>query len=265
MSSLTGQQINQTYKSLLKLSDSSTGVTSTLQAVEDGLGNNTGVQLATNLLTAPNLVSIPGFLPDYMGNGVQSTAGGAMNTSAFNKLQYNYFYDSGLYSYSAVTLNLSQVTSTSDVVELLIYSLQWVPTIGIAPKDLIMSGISITSTGSTGLVTTALPSTLSFSGTGGGFYIYALYVQNSGVAPTVRYGGPTTGVRSNGYVENLGWVLSTPGTGIVNGSRVALSAGPVGMLLDRTPQTTFTAADISTYQSNSQITGLPGIALHVIK
>ena len=48
MSTLTGQQINQTYKGLLKLDDSSTGITQNLQAIQDGLGNNTGLQIKQN-------------------------------------------------------------------------------------------------------------------------------------------------------------------------------------------------------------------------
>lgn len=42
MSNLTGQQIQNTYEGLLNLEDSTTGITSNLQAIQDGLGNNTG-------------------------------------------------------------------------------------------------------------------------------------------------------------------------------------------------------------------------------
>lgn len=48
MGTLTGQQINNTYDGLLKLSDSTTGITSTFQAIEDGLGNNTGGGFSNN-------------------------------------------------------------------------------------------------------------------------------------------------------------------------------------------------------------------------
>jgi hypothetical protein len=57
MSNLTGQQINQTYPGLLNLETSTTGITENLQAIQDGLGNNTGLRIATNQLEVPNIQS----------------------------------------------------------------------------------------------------------------------------------------------------------------------------------------------------------------
>ena len=77
MSNLTGQQINLTYPGLLNLANSTTGITSSLQAIQDGLGNNTGLQISTTQLESLN---IPSFVPlkaRYYGNGF-------VNTSATN-------------------------------------------------------------------------------------------------------------------------------------------------------------------------------------
>lgn len=266
MSTLTGQQIKDTYDGLLKLADSTNGITPNLQPIQDGLGNNTGARIATNYFTAPNVVSIDAnIVPDYMGCGVSSVAGSAMSATAFNKIQYSIFYDSGVHSYSAVTYGMSLATTSSDVVGFSIYSLQFVPTIGVAPKDLIMSGITWTSTGGTGLKTTALPSTLSFSGTGGGFYVYCLYVQNAGVAPTVRYNGGVPTRNIGGYMENVGFVMNSAGNAILLGSRVGLTTAQTGCLLNLPPQVSYSQNDILVNQSSSQSVGMAGFALNVIR
>jgi hypothetical protein len=48
MSSLFGNNISQTYQGLIKLADSTTGVTSTTQSLQDGLGNNIPIQVSNN-------------------------------------------------------------------------------------------------------------------------------------------------------------------------------------------------------------------------
>ena len=57
MSNLSNLQINQSFQGLLKLADSTTGITQSLQSVQDGLGNNTGIKLAQDFLAAPSLIS----------------------------------------------------------------------------------------------------------------------------------------------------------------------------------------------------------------
>ena len=63
MSTLFGNNISQTYQGLIKLADSTTGVTSTTQSFQDGLGNNicsqsttssSGTLSCTYLLTVKN-------------------------------------------------------------------------------------------------------------------------------------------------------------------------------------------------------------------
>jgi hypothetical protein len=265
MSNLTGQQIQNTYEGLLNLQDSTNGITSTLQPIQDGLGNNTGARIATNFFTAPNVMSMNmNLLPDFGGTGVSTGIPTAMAANSQNRLQYNIFYDNGISSYSAITYNLGTLTSTSDVVNGYFYSLQLVPGYGIAPKDLIMSGITLQSAGSTGYKTTALPSTLSFSGTGGGFYVWAYYVSNGGVTPTVRYGSNIANLVNNGFQTTLGFFLNSLGTGHGLGSRLGITTGTY--VINTLPvQSSYSNSDIQNNQANLTGTGQIGFGLSVIK
>ena len=274
MSNLTGQQIQNTYEGLLNLQDSTTGITSNLQAIQDGLGNNTGARIATNFFTAPNVPNLNfNLIPDMMGTGVGPTAQPTANpANSQNRIAYTIFWDSGVYSYSALTYNLATLSSTSDVVDLYFYTLQLVPGIGIAPKDLVMSGITLQSAGSTGYKTTALPSTLSFSGTGGGFYVVLSYIQNAGVTPTVRYANPQMQQNqipiqplvgsSLGMYEAPAGSLQSAFVGYYRGIQNGL------IVMDNlTPQLSYTQSDIINNQTASTIVTRPnfGFGLKVIK
>jgi hypothetical protein len=184
MSILTGQQINQTYPGLLNLATATTGITSTPQQIQDGLGNNTGVKIATNYLTAPNVLGIQDYKGDYYGLGFQ-TAGSAPVASSQNIIIGQPFYDNGSYDYSAITYNMISSSTTADILTCAFYSSQYVDGVGLAPSVLIQSGITLTTT-TTGFRTTTLPSTLSFSGYGPGYYWWVYKYSNSGVTPTVR-------------------------------------------------------------------------------
>ena len=46
MATLTGTQIANTYKQLLQVGSSNTGLTGTVQSVQDGEGNNSPLQLS---------------------------------------------------------------------------------------------------------------------------------------------------------------------------------------------------------------------------
>jgi hypothetical protein len=165
MSTLTGQQISSTYQGLLKLSNSTTGITNSLEAIEDGLGNNTGARIATNLFAAPNILGsyTAKLKPDYCGVGISGAGVYNPGAGAQSNMIYNVFYDTGIHDYSAVTVNVTTITSTSDVVNLYFYDLQFVDTYGFYPNNLIMSGITLP-VSATGLQSVTLPSTLSFSG-----------------------------------------------------------------------------------------------------
>jgi hypothetical protein len=264
MSTLTGQQINLTYPGLLNLATSTTGITSSFQQIQDGLGNNTNTRISTSGILSPNLPSLNTVKPEYGGIGFAAGVGTANIALTQNRTLYSIFYDTGINSYSAITYNLGTLTSTSDVVSAAIYSLQIVPGIGIAPKDLIMSGITMISTGSTGVKTTTLPSTLSFSGTGGGYYVIAYYVSNGGATPTVRYTNGNFNINNQSYAFHLGLYLNAAGTATQVGQKYG-TLGNFANVLNLPFQLSYTPADITTNYITT-ITTQPqwGIALNTI-
>ena len=263
MATLSGQSIQNTYDGLLKLADSTTGITSTYQQIQDGLGNNTNTRISTTGILSPNIVNMNNLKPDYCGNGFNPGAGTANTALTQNKVLYLPFYDSGNFSFSAISYSIGTISTTSDVVSLAFYTMQQVPIIGVAPKDLIMSGITLESATSTGVKTTTLPSTLSFSGTGGGYYIAAFYVSNGGVTPTVRYGGPLITTTNQSYAYNLGFYLTTAGISTVVGQRIG-SFGAIMASLNLPFQSSYSSAEI-TANVSSTLTNTPwGFGLKTI-
>jgi hypothetical protein len=210
MSNLTGQQINQTYPGLLNLATATTGITTTPQQIQDGLGNNTGVKIATNYLTAPNVLGIQDYKADYYGLGF-TTISNVPVASTQNIIIAQPFYDNGTYDYSAMTYNVITATTSSDVITCGFYTGQYVDGVGFAPSQLIQSGITLT-TNSIGVKVTTLPSTLSFSGYGPGYYFWLYKISNAGVTPTTRLGGSTGAVLAPIYFSKLGFTLTPAGT-----------------------------------------------------
>jgi len=203
MSNLTGQQINQTYQGLLKLADSSTGVTSTFQSIEDGLGNNTGLKISTSGLTGPNLFNLPKVSIRKVGAGIANTTTFAYGTGEYDSIHCVPFYDFGVNSFSSITYGLSAVTSTSDVVQIAFYNTQFYDNNGLIPYQLIATGGTITTTGSTGLKITTLPSSLSFSGQGSGLYWLCFITTNGGVTPTVKFKASRFQTQTNDFLRVL--------------------------------------------------------------
>ena len=253
MSTLTGQQINQTYDGLLKLEDSTTGITSTYQQVQDGLGNNTNTRISTSGILSPNIVNMGNLKPDYAGVGFNSGVGTANTALTQNKVLYYPFYDPGVYAFSAISYSIGTLSTTSDVVSMAFYTMGQVPIIGLSPKDLIMSGITLESVSpsTTGVKTTTLPSTLSFSGTGGGFYIAAFYVSNSGTTPTIRYGAGTLLTNNQSFASTLGFYLTLAGTGTNLGQRFPNSVGNSMSVLNLSFQSSYTSAEITSNVSST--------------
>ena len=261
MANLTGQQIQSTYPGLLNLATATTGITSTLQAVQDGLGNNTGLRIATNTLLSPNIMGVNYFKPDYMGAGFSSTAVTPVASSQ-NKLLYLPYYDNAIWSYSALTYNVSTATTIGDVVTGAFYTGQIVPGIGFAPADLILSGITFT-VSSSGVKTTTLPSTLSFSGYGGGFYCFVYKIANSGATPTVKLTSSLQTSYANAVTLPLGYYLGGTGLIMYPGFKMAGFGTIPGMLNTANFQTSFTSSDITTQFQTGTTTGF-GYALNVI-
>ena len=269
MGTLSGQSISNTYDGLLKLSDSTQGITPNLQPIEDGLGNNTGSRISTQGITSPNIVNVQNNLvPDFMGNGFSNTSSTPVANTQ-NRLIYSMFYDTGVHSYSAITYNLSTLSTTSDIVDFYIYSLQLVPGFGVAPKDLIMGGIRLESASPStlGVKTTVLPSTLSFSGTGGGWYVYAYTVSNANVTPTVRYNNPAQQPIQYGIPTlPLGYYISVAGVTAVLGSRLAVFMNGTPVVINNLAvQPSYSVSDIQT--NWAAIGTLPqiGFGLNVIR
>lgn len=185
MSALSPQQINQSYQGLLKLSDSTTGITSTLQAVEDGLGNDTGLNIATNRLEGGNIFNLykPG-IAQYYGAGF--TANASTPGAVQNTLVVQGFYDNGLYSYSAITVNVITLEAGTSV-DVAFYNSQYLDTYGYAPYQKLTTEVNI-NTASTGIKTVSFSSPLSFSGTGPGFY-FVVFRFNTAATPVLRLAG----------------------------------------------------------------------------
>lgn len=266
MSVLTGQQINLTYPGLLNLETATTGITTTPQQIQDGLGNNTGVKIATNYLTAPNVLGVQDYKGDYYGLGFTAAAAGVPVASSQNIIIGQPFYDNGTYDYSAITYSIITATTSSDVLTCGFYSSQYVDGVGLAPSVLIQSGITLT-TNSTGLKTTTLPSTLSFSGYGPGYYWWMYKYSNSGATPTVRPASSTLGGFTSPLVmfAKLGYTLSPAGTSIVASIKSIAAGSPVIAYSGLTNfQTSYSSANVRTFSTTVQIPVI-GMALNTIK
>ena len=80
MGQLTNLYVSQSYQGLLKLQDSTTGVTGTLQYVQDGLGNNLPMLASTS-----SIVITGSFRGDGSGlTGITIDSGSLVTTSSFN-------------------------------------------------------------------------------------------------------------------------------------------------------------------------------------
>jgi len=246
MSTLTGQAIKDTYEGLLKLADSTTGITSSIQTIQDGLGNNTGMRVATNFFQSPTTLGINYLKGDYYGVGFTAANTGAIANTQ-NVIIAAAFYDPGLYDYSAITYNIGVATTTSDVWTGAFYTAQFAPNIGLGPSILIQSGITFT-TNSTGVKTTTLPSTLSFSGYGPGIYFFVFKIANAGATPTVS---PKSGAYPNATFNTLstfgpiGMTLSQSGALMQSPFKVNIQNTSVVYSSLSNFQTSYSTSDIS--------------------
>lgn len=268
MSTLTNQPIKDTYQGLLKLANSTTGITSNLQAIEDGLGNNTGLKLKTNYFYSDNIFSSQLFKADFFGNGI-ITASSANPTGAPNYVA-GVFWDNGVYDYSAFTYTVITASTTSDTVEFSFYTMDFYNGIGVAPATLIASGITLTGLTSTGTKTVPI-TTLSFSGYGAGFYFWVYKISNSGVTPTIRLANNASlSMLQSIETGKLGWV-QTLRTGTPydapfktnNSSGLASTITYTGLTSFPNPWTSTEAAKFQ----NPMTTNAPawGFLLHTIK
>lgn len=266
MSTLTGQQIQNSYQGLLKLADSTTGITENLQAIQDGLGNNTGLRIATDLFEAPN---VPSFVPlkaRYYGTGFSNTNPNQYGSGTQNVILATLFMDGGDYDYSAITINTQTITSTSDTVEMAIYTAQMINPNGLFPHIPIISGITADTT-TTGLKTYVFPSSISFSGYGGGYYFLVYKISNGGVQPTWRPGQtPYLSLQTNFGNQILGVTETfTSLTYNINAIRTNNSSNNLMVFSGLTTFDNPYLNTINTLQSSSTITGNGGgFLLHTL-
>lgn len=226
MSSLTSTQINNTYPGLLKLANSTTGITSSIQSVEDGLGGDTGLKIKQDYIGGSSLVPYPKADTTTMAYGIgvaTSGAGTAFIAGSHNLLYSMFFYDRGNITYSAISYSIGTVSSTSDVVEMGIYNSQ-VTASGYQPKDLLvswtLSGSEVTTLG---LAKKTLPSNLTLV-EGGLYYLVYVITNPTVVTPTVRFRG-SSAATTNGAINGIlgGWVTDTTNAGYVNVNKVGVS------------------------------------------
>jgi hypothetical protein len=261
MANLSGQTIQSTYPGLLNLATATTGITSTPQQIQDGLGNNTGTKIATDWLTNPMVLGMKDYKADYYGLGFTVNAGVPVASSQ-NVMIAQMFYDNGTYDYSAMTYNVITATTSSDVATCGFYTGQFVDGVGFAPFQLIQSGITLTNN-STGVKVTSLPSTLSFSGYGPGYYFFMYKISNGGVTPTTRLGGSGAALTAVVPPAKLGFTLTPAGTG-ANLSVKGVNQ-PIIVYSGLTNfQTSYSSADDRTFSSTVAPTPW-GFALNTIK
>jgi hypothetical protein len=263
MASLSGQTIQSTYPGLLKLETATTGITSNLQAIQDGLGNNTGLRITIGQLESDNFPSFVPLKAQYYGPGFTATNIGQFGAGLQNIILASPFYDNGNYSYSALTLYTTTATSTSDTIELALYTTQMINPIGLYPHAPVVSGITADTT-TQGQKTFVFPSNVSFSGYGAGVYWLVYKISNSGVQPTWRGGlGNTTQLTNVSQI--YGVTQST--TANVFSSALFRTNNVGGNFQAYTGTTTFDnpfSATLNTTQSSSTtLTGnMPGFILH---
>lgn len=234
MASLSGQTIQSTYQGLLKLDNSTTGITQSFQNITDGLGDTTGLRIRTNQLESPNIVGIKSYKARYYGTGFQNTAPQQLAAGTQNIIIATPFYDAGLYSYSAFSYSVITATTSSDSVEIAFYNSQMLPE-GLFPYQPLLSGITLTGLTTTGVKNYELPSTLSFSGDGGGVYFLVMKISNGGVTPTIRFGAGGVGFGiSTSFING---VTKTPGVNLYSSNPVPISSGVNSLVFSG--QTTF--------------------------
>jgi hypothetical protein len=264
MSNLAPLPINTSYKGLLNLENSTTGITSTFQSIQDGLGNDTGLNISTKGLSGKNFLGIyQPEIPKYLGQGITTTI---INPAGIiNSLIVTPFYDSGQFSYSAVTVHL-QTPGPSDVFDISFYNAQSLPTYGYSPYQQIIAPLNISTT-ATGLVTTTTPSPFSFSGQGPGIYFMVTrYTSVSG--PTVRYGAPfnSSSVINTLLNYNNGFEFNSTGTVALYPYRVIGTTSVQTLVFNTaTFPTTWTSTELALLSQSTTQHHNPGFLLHTVK
>ena len=192
MASLSGNTIQDTYDGLLKLEDSSSGITSTFQNITDGLGNETGVKIKENFFQTSNMFAQELYKYQYYGTGWGTSNFTASiplysSPSPTPRKAFIYYPDLGQNSYSGMSYYLNTATIQDEVFRLRFYNAQFIPSIGLLPYQALSEIIELNTTGSTGIYTHTFTNPLSLS-PGFNFIVFEGYNAGSpGSATTTRY------------------------------------------------------------------------------
>jgi hypothetical protein len=199
MATLSGNTIQSTYQGLLKLNNSTSGITSSFQDITDGLGNPTGMQLKEDNLLTPNHLFQPSYKFKYYGPGWGGTNYTPSTTSVADifRTQFSYYYDPGLHSYSGMSVYLNTSSGVNDeYYKFAIYDTQFDPEIGILPYNRLTDVIFLDVSGSTGVQ--YIPFTTPVSIPAGFYFVVSQVFNNTTPAalPVSRYrvGNSQTGV-----------------------------------------------------------------------
>jgi hypothetical protein len=263
MSDLSNLNINQSYQGLLNLSDSTTGITTTPQQIQDGLGNDTGIKIGTDRLEGGNLFNIytPSVIPQYFGNGFTTSA--SVPGAVQNQIVANTFYDNGEYSYSAISVNCTTLEAGTSV-DITFYNSQMLDTYGYVPYQKLVAEVNIATT-STGLKTATFATPLSFSATGPGFYYYAIRY-NTASTPVLRL-TQTPYLISNFtflLISKFGLQFNNAGTSAQMSFRNQTTATIAGLVYNTASfPTTFTSTELNLATSTS--VNSFGFLLHTIR
>lgn len=264
MADLSSLPINTSYPGVLNLETATTGITQSIQALQDGLGNNTGVKIAQNRFEGANIFNI--YRPSvakYYGTGFANTAA-STSTNSSNLVGFVPFYDIGVNSYSAFTINITTLAA-SESIDIAFYNAQYLEPYGYVPYQKLDTEINI-SAASTGLKTGTFSSPISFSGTGPGFY-FIVFRNNSGAAtPVMRSARP---IAPPGFyvpewlmIANLGIVPNANGGLYNNSYMVNGSASITNFYNIASFPTTWTSTEFNTITNGSSANIAPGFVLH---
>jgi hypothetical protein len=182
------------------------------------MGNNVNININTTLFQSPSFLTYNTFKPDMIGNGFNAAANAGCALGATNTIFYAFpFYDNGLYSYSAITYGVS-TSAASHSYNVGFYDSQYIPGQGIAPNNLLFSGISLPMT-STGVQTVTISPSISFSGYGPGVYwIGYTLVRPSGNFGAVPYGSSQINYAFQSYLQQMyGMFFTVANTTIPSG------------------------------------------------
>lgn len=272
MASLSGNTIQDTYDGLLKLEDSTQGITSSFQNITDGLGNETGVKIKENFFLTPNMFAQTQHKYEYYGLGISNTLtftpGVSLYASA-NRKMFQYAVDLGYYSYSAITLNLSINTANDETYKLRFYNTQFVQSVGLVPYQAISEVITLNNTGSTGEQTYTFANPLTIPS---GFYFIVWEAYNNtspGSQLQSRYRGASFPQSAFTLLDMLGktrWEEVSSGNFYWNGFGSRSNSGASYPIYDITgfPDSLSEAEIISSRLSATPGTSTPGFILHTI-